>query len=219
MSRPDPKHYLPLYLVTDTLLCGERPVADVAAAAVSGGATCVQVRNKTASSRELLAQLTAVADAVGSMVPVLVDDRVDVFLAARAAGSPVSGVHIGQSDLPAGLVRSMVGPNAIVGLSAGTTADMRAAEELPVGTVDYLGVGPVHATATKPDHPQPLDIEGIARLVAASTLPCVGIGGIKYDDAGPLRAAGAAGIAVVSVICAAEDPQMAAAHLLQAWNS
>lgn len=218
MSRPDPRKYLPLYLVTDTALCGEHTVANVAAAAVSGGATCVQVRDKAASGRELLELLRAVAAALDGTVPVLIDDRVDVYLAARAAGDRVSGVHIGQSDLPAGLVRKLVGPDAVVGLSAGTAADIRTAADLPAGMVDYLGVGPVHATATKPDHPQPLGIEGFAGLTAVSPLPCVAIGGIKHDDVGALRGAGAAGVAVVSALCSAKEPQTAATEFVRRWQ-
>lgn len=218
MSRPEAREYLPLYLVTDTGLCGTRAVTDVATAAVAGGATCVQVRDKAASARELLELLTAVAAAVGERVPVLVDDRVDVFLAARAAGAPVAGVHVGQSDLPAGLVRELVGPDAVVGLSAGTTADICAAGQLPAGTVDYLGVGPVHPTTTKPDHPPALGTGGFTILAAASTLPCVAIGGVKSDDVRRLRNAGAAGVAVVSAVCAAPHPRAAAAELLQEWQ-
>lgn len=88
---------------------------DVAAAAVAGGATIVQVRDKEASARELLQLLTAVAESVGDEVPVLVDDPVDIFLAARAAGAQVAGVHVGQSDLPIELVRALAGPGAMIG--------------------------------------------------------------------------------------------------------
>ncbi|WP_253908634.1 thiamine phosphate synthase, partial [Arthrobacter sp. H41] len=90
-----------MYLVTDTLQCSPRTVTAVAVAAVAGGATIVQVRDKEASARDLLQLLMAVAESVGDRVPVLVDDRVDIFLAARAAGVQVAGLHIGQSDLPA----------------------------------------------------------------------------------------------------------------------
>lgn len=219
MPRRDPAAYLPLYLVTDTALCAPRSVADVVATAIEGGVTCVQVRDKHASGRALLGLLTAVAAAADGRVPVLVDDRVDVFLAARESGARVDGVHVGQSDLPADLVRRIVGEDAVVGLSAATAGELAAAHALPRGTVDYLGVGAVHATATKPDHPAPLGVEGFAMLARASVLPCVAIGGISRADSGPLRQAGAAGTAVVSAICAASDPRDAAAALLRAWNS
>lgn len=179
----------------------------------------VQVRDKEASARDLLHILVTVADAVGSKVPVLVDDRVDLFLAARAAGAQVAGVHVGQSDLPADLVRALVGPETIVGLSAATSNEIQAAHGLPKGTVDYLGVGAIHATATKPDHPEPLGISGFGALVTESSLPCVAIGGISNADLRPLRDSGAAGVAVVSAVCAADDPEAAAKALKEAWCS
>lgn len=219
MTRPDPASYLPLYLVTDTGLCAPRSVAEVAAAAVAGGATCVQVRDKQAGGRDLVGLLISVAAAVDGRVPVLVDDRADVYLAARARGALVHGVHVGQSDLPPDLVRRIVGPDAIVGLSAATVEQFAVAHALPAGTVDYLGVGAVHATATKPDHPAPLGVDGVARLTAGARLPCVAIGGITHDDAAPLRRAGATGVAVVSAICAAPDPSEAATALERAWTA
>lgn len=219
MPRPDPLSYLPLYLVTDTALCAPRTVPDVVAAAVAGGVTCVQVRDKHAGGRALLDLLTAVAVAVDGRVPVLIDDRVDVYLAARAQGAGIDGVHIGQSDLPADVVRRIVGPDAVVGLSAATAEELARAHALPPGTVDYLGVGAVHATATKPDHPAPLGVDGFAALVPDTGLPCVAIGGISRADVGPLRRAGATGVALVSAICASPDPRGAAQELLGAWNS
>lgn len=210
---------LSLYLVTDTGQCQPTPVADVVAAAVAGGATMVQVRDKNASTRGLLQLLLAVAEAVGSTVPVLVDDRVDVFLAARARGAQVAGVHVGQSDLPVQLVRSIVGPGAIVGLSAATGSEIGSAHNLPAGTIDYLGVGAIHATATKTDHPEPLGWDGFGALVSASSLPCVAIGGIGVSDVVPLRDAGAAGVAVVSAVCASTDPEAAARELASQWRS
>ncbi len=179
----------------------------------------VQVRNKEASARDLLQLLVAVAESVGHRVPVLVDDRVDIFLAAQAAGAQVAGVHVGQSDLPVELARALVGPEAIIGLSAATDNEVRAAHRLPAGTVDYLGVGAIHATATKADHPEPLGINRFGVLVAASTLPCVAIGGINRVDVRPLRDAGAAGVAVVSAVCASDDPRVAAQGLKEEWCS
>ncbi len=217
--RADLLHHLPLYLVTDTAQCSPRTVAAVAAEAVAGGATMVQVRDKEASARDLLHLLVTIADAVGDKVPVLVDDRVDIFLAARAAGGQVAGVHVGQSDLPADLVRALVGPETVVGLSAATSNEIEAAHRLPEGTVDYLGVGAIHATATKPDHPEPLGISGFGAIVTASSLPCVAIGGISGADIRPLQNAGAAGVAVVSAVCAADDPRSAAEALKETWCS
>ncbi|MEH0109034.1 thiamine phosphate synthase [Tersicoccus sp. MR15.9] len=218
---------LTLYLVTDTALSagpsGSRSVLDVVTAAVDGGVTCVQLREKDASARDFLALVTAVAARVGERVPVLVNDRVDVYLAARDTGAVVAGVHVGQDDLPATAVRALIGPDAILGLSASTTDEFHAVAALPSGTVDYLGVGAVHATPTKPDAPEPLGVDGFARAAATarstSGLPVVAIGGVTVADAAPLRAAGAAGIAVVSAICAAEDPAAAARTLRTALEN
>lgn len=179
----------------------------------------IQVRDKEASARELFQLLAAVAESVGDKVPVLVDDRVDIFLAARAAGAQVAGVHVGQSDLPVELARALAGPEAIIGLSTATGNEIRDAHRLPAGTVDYLGIGAIHATATKPDHPEPLGISGFGVLVAESSLPCVAIGGINRADVRPLRNAGAAGVAVVSAVCASDDPLAAAHELKEEWCS
>ncbi|MGO2660478.1 thiamine phosphate synthase [Mycetocola reblochoni] len=191
------------YLVTDTGLCGARGVVDTVALAVEGGIGTVQLREKTASAREAYALLLRLAEVVAGWAVLLVDDRVDLFLAARAAGARVDGVHLGQDDLPALAARALIGPDAVLGISA-ATPDQVATASIP--EVDYLGIGAIRATTTKPDHPTPLGIDGFARLAAASTHPSVAIGGIGLDDVAPLRAAGAAGVAVVSLICAAEDP-------------
>lgn len=218
MVRRDPATYLPLYLVTDTRLCGDRGTAAVVAEAVAGGVTCVQVRDKDAPARDLLALLTSVAEAAAGRVPVLLNDRVDVYLAARAAGAAVDGVHIGQSDLPPQLVRRLAGGDAIIGLSAASSAELREAAGFAAGTVDYLGVGAIHPTSTKPDHPRPLGVAGFAAAAAAAPLPCVAIGGISAADVPGLKAAGAAGVAVVSAICAAADPAAAARELAAQWS-
>lgn len=207
-----------LYLVTDMALCGARGVAETARQAVEGGVTCVQVRSKDSSTAEFLALVVEVADAVGDLVPVIVDDRVDIYLAAKLQGAAVHGVHVGQSDLPVESVRALVGQEAIVGWSANTVEHLETAGRLPPGTVDYLGIGVIRATTTKPDHPTPLGIEGFERLRRLTALPCVAIGGIHEGDLAALRRAGAAGAAVVSALCAAEDPRAAAVSLRREWD-
>jgi len=213
MSPPD----LSTYLVTDPVLCGERGVPAVVAAAVRGGATCVQVRDKTADGGALLALVRAVVQAAGE-VPVLVNDRVDVALAARAEGTPVAGVHVGQADLPAPLVRSLLWPGAVLGLSVSRLDEAVAVAGWPAGVVDHLGVGPVRSTPTKPGHEPPVGLDGAALLAAASPVPCVAIGGLDAALAGPLRRAGLAGAAYVSAICASDDPERAARDLASAWR-
>ncbi|QHF23980.1 thiamine phosphate synthase [Rathayibacter sp. VKM Ac-2804] len=209
---------LSLQLVTDTRLCGPRGVPAVVAAAVAGGVRIVQVRDHEATAAELVALTCAVAAVLDERTTLLVDDRVDVVLAARLAGARVDGVHVGQSDLPVLAARSILGADAVIGLTANTPSHLAAAHALPVGTVDYLGVGVIRATATKPDHPVPLGIDGFAALAVATPLPCVAIGGVTADDAAALRRAGAAGLAIVSAICAADDPESAARAFRSEWD-
>lgn len=218
---------LSLCLVTDPALAGERRLFDIVDRAVAGGVTLVQVRDKQASGAEFLQVVMRLAQVVGGRATLLVNDRVDVFLAARAAGAVVHGVHVGQNDLPASLVRALVDTAAplagsvrpsIVGLTANTHDHLAAVAALPAGTVDYLGVGVIHATATKADHPAVIGIDGFARIAAATSLPCVAIGGIHAADVAPLRRAGAAGVAVVSHIMQAADPAAAARALAIAWK-
>ncbi|XYX74149.1 bifunctional hydroxymethylpyrimidine kinase/phosphomethylpyrimidine kinase [Clavibacter nebraskensis] len=222
---------LSVYLVTDPALCGERGVPAVVAAAVAGGATAVQIRDKHASAAELLATVTAAADAIDAHATahpdddrplLLVDDRVDVVLAALARGVRVDGVHVGQSDVPADLVRGMLDAASpdrrlVVGLTANTPAHVEAVRALPAGTVDYLGVGVIRPTSTKPDHPAPLGHDGFGIIAGLSPVPCVAIGGVDVRDVDAIAAAGGAGTAVVSAICAAEDPEAATRELVAAW--
>lgn len=207
-----------LYLVTDVALCAARGVVETVRQAVDGGVTCVQVRAKDLSAAECLALVTEVADAVGDRVPVIIDDRVDVYLAARHRGAAVHGVHVGQSDLPVDSVRALVGRDAIVGWTANTVDHLEAAGDLLPGTVNYLGIGVIRATTTKPNHPAPLGIDGFERLRRHTALPCVAIGGINEGDIAALRRAGAAGAAVVSALCAAEDPRAVAVSFRREWD-
>ena len=209
---------LSVYLVTDEGQCRSRgrSVLQTVEAAVDGGVTCVQLRAKDTDGGPFLAQVRAVAGAVGDRVPVIVNDRVDVFLAARDLGAPVAGVHVGQSDLPAGVVRALIGDDACLGLSAATPDELRAARA--EGVCDYVGIGVVHDTATKTDAPKDLGADGVARMAALTELPSVAIGGITVADLPALRAGGLDGAAVVSAICTAEDPRAAAVGLRAAWD-
>lgn len=200
---------LSVYLVTDPGLCAGRGVEATVLAAVRGGVTAVQLRDKQASDAELVALARALRGALaGTGVPLLVNDRVEV---ARAAGA--DGVHVGQSDTAAAQARAALGPEAIVGLSVETVEHARA---LDPAVVDYVGAGPVFATPTKLDHAAPLGFDGLAALCAASPVPAVAIGGVKAEHAGRVLAAGARGLAVVSAICAAPDPEAAARSLAAA---
>lgn len=207
---------LSLLLVTDAgqVRAAGHDLVGAVSAAVAGGVSAVQVRAKDASAREFLADVVAISDALPAGVALFVNDRVDVFLAARAAGARVTGVHVGQSDLPVPAVRAIVGPDAVIGLSAATPAQLAAAA---AAGADYVGIGALHATATKRDAPAPLGHAALAALAAGSALPAVAIGGVTAGDLFELRAAGLAGAAVVSAVCAAADPEAAARELRLAW--
>lgn len=203
---------LRLYLVTDSELCAGRGVGATVAAAVEGGVTAVQVRDPRATARALFdLSRDLVAMLSGTGVAVVVNDRLDVALAAGAAGA-----HLGQSDLPPVEARRIAGPAAVIGWSVTNLAQARAAAALPPGTLDYLGVGPVYATSTKPDAAAPLGPElmaGLVEVAADSGLACVAIGGIDRARAAAVMARGAVGVAVISAICGAADPGAAARAL------
>jgi len=200
---------LSLHLVTDEALT-DPTLASVVDAAVRGGVTVVQLRAKTATARELMQRTMLLAAVIDRRAAFVVNDRVDVVLAARDRGVRVDGVHLGQSDLPVDTARRLLGPESLVGLTANTPSHLEAVAALPAGTVDYLGVGVIRPTTSKPDHPTPLGIEGFAVRARSTPLPCIAIGGVTANDVRALRDAGAAGIAVVSAICAAHDPEAAA---------
>lgn len=208
-----------IYLVTDAESCGTRGVVATVAAAVAGGVHTVQLRDKEADVDAHLRQITDLAEVIDGMARLLVNDRLDVVVAARRRGLPVHGVHLGQLDATAVAARQELGPEAIVGLTANTTAHLHALAGLPGGTVDYLGVGVIRPTTTKADHPDPLGIEGFAAFAARTPLPCVAIGGVRPQDVGPLRLAGAGGIALVSALCAAPDPEAVARALRADWDA
>ncbi|MGY1823604.1 thiamine phosphate synthase [Geodermatophilus sp. SYSU D00079] len=202
-----------LYLVTDTALCAPRPVADVVRAAVAGGVTAVQVRDKTATRRELLALTRAVQAALADRpdVAVVVNDAVDV---AAVAGA--DGAHVGQDDLPPEEARALLGPDRLLGVSVSSAAELDAVLALPAGTVDVVGLSPVWATPTKPDAAPGLGLEGTAALAAAARaggLTAVAIGGIDAGRATRVARTGVDGLCVVSAICAAADPGAAARAL------
>lgn len=197
---------LSLYLVTDEGLAGPRGVVETVRAAVEGGATLVQLRDPHGSGRHQLETALALIDILRPRgIPLIVNDRVDVALAAGA-----DGVHVGQGDLPAADVRRLIGPDRILGLSV---SRLRELDDPGLAAVDYLGAGPVYATPTKTNAAAPIGFDGLSALSAASPVPVVAIGGLKREHVAPALAAGAAGLAVVSAIMAAADPRAAAADL------
>lgn len=207
-----------------------RPVAQIIKNAVEAGFTCVQVRSKVASAREMI-ELTRLASNViaeagkSDEVALLVDDRLDVVLAARKQGIKVDGIHVGQSDIPVEVCREYLGNNSIVGLSARTHDLFDYIKTADVSQIDYFGAGPLHETKTKPDCG--LDLDGnvitrsfrvIAELTKLSPIPVVVGGGVKLADIPHLAKTGVDGFFVVSAVSESDDPKLDAAKLVEAWK-
>lgn len=203
------------YLVANTASCTPRTTLEVIEGAVAGGIGWIQLRAKDETAREFFELSCAAARLTEGKAKLLINDRIDVFLAARAAGAAVNGIHIGQKDIPVRLARQIIG-EGIIGLSASTDEQLAQAN-LDAEAIDYLGVGAVRATPTKKDHPTPLGLDGFARAASLTELPCVAIGAITAEDAGAIRAGGGSGLAVVRAICNAENPQEASEELVAAW--
>ena len=197
---------LSVYLITDRTLCGARGVLDTVREAIAGGVSIVQLRDPEAKTRALVEEARAlVALLRPAKIPFIVNDRVDVALAADA-----DGVHIGQKDMVVADARRLIGRSRILGLSITSEADLDKAD---LDGVDYLGVGPIYASATKPDAAPPIAIGGLRAVAERTSLPIVAIGGLHAGNAEEAIDAGAQGIAVVSAICAAPDALVAAAEL------
>lgn len=199
-----------LYLCTDRRLMTSPTIEASAESALRGGTTVIQLREKDCSSREfyeLGLRVKKITDAYHA--PLIINDRVDIALAVGAAG-----VHVGQGDLPCKVVREMVGPDMIVGVSAATLDEAVRAEE---DGADYLGVGAMYATATKTDT-RPVSMEELLKIRAAVKIPIVVIGGINKQTLGNFKGTGVDGLAVVSAIVAQPDPEAAARELLRMWK-
>ncbi|GAA0035140.1 MULTISPECIES: thiamine phosphate synthase [Brevibacterium] len=213
-----------LYLVTDSAQCAEagRTVAETVRSAVAGGVGIVQVRDKDIDDTEFLVLtrevVAAVAEAVAGTdrrVPVFLNDRVAVAGRLREEGTDVH-IHVGQSDTPVAEVRALLGDAPLVGLSAAEDAEFAAARA--TGAVDLVGIGPVFDTTTKADAPAGIGPDRLGELVSQAGLPAVAIGGIDATRVPDLRGLGLIGVCVVSAICRAADPELAAAELLAAYG-
>jgi thiamine-phosphate pyrophosphorylase len=207
-----------------------RPVAPIIKEAVEAGFTCVQIRSKAASARELI-ELTRQASRVISEagrsdeVALLVDDRLDVILAARKQGIKVDGIHVGQADIPVEVCREYLGEDSIVGLSARTHELFEYIQTVDISHIDYFGAGPLHETMTKPDCGRDLDGKVVTRsfaeiseLVKLSPIPVVVGGGVKLVDIPMLAQTGVHGFFVVTAVSEADDPKLAASELVQTWK-
>ena len=197
-----------LYLVTDRGLARGRSTLDIVSAAVSGGVTCVQLREKDCSTLEFIEEALAIKNFLNTReVPLIINDRLDVALAVRA-----DGVHLGQSDMPLEMARKIVGRSMLIGISAESVQDAVEAEK---GGADYLGVSPIYATPTKSDTAPPLGLEGLQEIRKRVKIPLAAIGGLNESNAAEVIRHGADGVAVVSAIVAADDPGTSARKLKQ----
>ncbi|TRZ96839.1 MAG: thiamine phosphate synthase [Deltaproteobacteria bacterium] len=196
-----------LHVLTDRKTSRGRSHLQVAEAAIAGGADVLQLRDKEASSGPLYQEAMRLRKLTrDAQVPFIVNDRLDIALAVDA-----DGVHVGQSDLPASVVRRIMGPGKVLGVSVATVEEALQAEK---DGADYLGVGPVfEARGTKPDTCEPMGLECIARIRRHCSLPIVAIGGIDEGNARKVREAGADGAAVISAIVSADDISQATRRL------
>jgi thiamine-phosphate pyrophosphorylase len=192
-----------LCVITDESLC---PV-ELAGMALDGGARMVQLRRKTASGLELYEWAVRIQELCRQREAIfIVNDRVDIALAMHA-----DGVHLGQDDLPASAARSLLGPDALIGVSVANTAE---AEKARRDGADYIGAGHIFPTFSKEKTTPPLGTSPIRDIGKAAGLPVVAIGGIGADNVQEVMKAGASGIAVISAVSGANDPVAAARFLV-----
>ena len=197
-----------LYLVTDRDLARGRSTFEIVKAAVDGGVTVVQLREKHCSTREFIEQALAIKNFLKARkVPLIINDRLDVAQAVKA-----DGVHLGQTDMPLEMAKDILGDSMLIGISAESIEDAIAAEK---GGADYLGVSPIYTTSTKTDTAPPLGLAGLREIRKAVSLSLVGIGGLNKENSAEAIRSGADGVAVVSAIVAADDPKAAAIELKQ----
>lgn len=197
-----------VYLVTDRGLSRGRSTLEILQGAVRGGVTCVQLREKNCLIRDFIEQADSIKAYLRAHdIPLIINDRLDV---AQAVGA--NGVHLGQSDMPLNVAREILKDSMIIGISAESLGDAIEAEK---GGADYIGVSPIYATPTKTDTAPPLGLEGLREIRNAVRIPLVGIGGLTIDNAGEVIKHGADGVAVVSAIVSATDPELATKELLK----
>lgn len=195
-----------VYLVTDRPLCLNHSLAEVVRLAALGGVSLVQLREKETESREFLELAIHLKEILTPFqIPLLINDRLDICLAAGA-----DGVHLGQSDLPWEVARRILGNDSIIGLSLETKEDYQTLIQTDRHPgLDYLAVSPVFDTPTKTNTKPAWGISGVEWLRNQTNLPIVAIGGMNESNAKAVIGAGADSLAVVSAICSAKDPKQA----------
>jgi thiamine-phosphate pyrophosphorylase len=197
---------LSLYLVTDRELSAGRPLEDIVSAAVRGGVSVVQLREKDCSTIEYINLAWRIKDVLQSTkIPLIINDRLDVAQAVDA-----DGVHVGQNDMPYYIARRILGPKAIIGLTVETIKQAKEAENMDA---DYLGVSAIFSTPTKTDTVTEWGTSGLQSLRDMSKHKLVGIGGLSRSNTAEVLKSGADGIAVVSAICSAPNPEQATREL------
>ena len=195
-----------LYLVTDRDLCLGRPLEEVVLQCVRGGVTMVQLREKDLPTREFVDEALRIKEILAPHnVPLIINDRLDVAMAVRA-----EGVHVGQEDMPYEMARELLGPEAIIGLSVENESQVLEAEGYDA---DYLGVSPIFETPTKTDTRGSWGLSGLAWVRKNSRHNLVAIGGLNETNIAGVVRSGADGIAVVSALCSAPDPEATARNL------
>lgn len=200
-----------LYLCTDRDLMSSATIEENVELAIKGGCTVIQLREKNCSSKEfydLAVSVKKITDKYN--VPLIINDRVDIAMAVDAAG-----VHIGQSDLPADVVRRIIGDDKIIGIS---TAKLDEALKAVKDGADYLGVGAMYSTDTKTDA-RPVTMEELKKIRTNVDIPIVVIGGINMNTLGNFKNMGIDGLAVVSAIVAQPDVEKAAKDMYEAFTS
>lgn len=199
---------LSLYVITDSRLFQGRSHIEIARAAIAGGATAIQFREKGMSTRQMIDIAREIrALTLGAGVTYIVNDRVDVALDVDA-----DGVHVGQDDMPAPLARRLIGKERILGVSASNLEEALKAER---EGADYIGVGSIYSTASKPDAGLPVGLGVLAEIARRVSIPVIAIGGIKEENVGEVIKGGARGVAVISAVVLAPDMEEATRRLRQ----
>jgi len=195
-----------VYVISDGKLSRGRAHLEVLSEAIRGGATCIQLREKDLSARELYTLAVDLRDfTLRKGITFIVNDRLDVALAVEA-----DGVHLGQDDLPAAAARLIIPPGMLLGV---TVRNEQQALQAQADGASYLGAGAVFATSTKTDTGKPMGLQNLAKICSSVQVPVVGIGGINAARAGSVIGTGAAGVAVVSSVISADDVAGAAREI------
>lgn len=219
---------LKAYLVIGEENTKGRAVENIVKDAVDAGFTMAQIRSKAASARDIIECLRVSADAIKNSAndaTLIVNDRLDIFLAAKDMGIKVDGLHLGQKDIPPDTARKYIGANAVLGVSARAYELIDYVKNADTSFIDYFGAGPLHLTPTKPDAGKRADgsfetraLSELTELAKISKIPVVVGGGVKTNDLPNLKKTGIDGFFVVSAVAGAENPYLAAKEMVEVWD-